>query len=328
MQQNKALFFGIIGLAMVIVIAVLLVGFLMPQQFELPIGQEKTTLRLVAAPALKSWLDQSARAFNQSQSNTQVEIIEANGLIPTSQLQAQPARAAWLAEAAFVADLAANSGLKFNSGRSVAAAPLAWGAFKDKQDMFAQKYGGLTWDGMHAKAVSPEDRLTVVIASPQNSTEGLAALISAAAAYLKKDSLTGADIAQAEGWLSETLVENIAIPARPAEAFAGTMGRSIGDAGLLSLTAWRSVGLDKKADFAITPVQPGLTLDFPLLIHADATPAEQEAARAFGDFLLQENQQNALVAFGFDRAGAGPGGVKADAAAVLALQRWAERSLK
>ncbi len=328
MQQNKTLFFGIIGLAVVIVVVVLLVRFLLPRQLDLPLGQKKVSIRLIAAPSLKPWLDSAARAFNESHPDTQVEIIAANSLIPTAQFQGQQAPAAWLAEAAFVADLAANSGLKFNPGRSVAGTALTWGAFKDKQDMFAQKYGGLTWDGMHAKAISPEDRLTLVLASPQNSAEGLAALISAAANHLKKDSLTGADINQAETWLAETLVENTTTPPKPAEAFAGTMGRSIGEAGLLSLASWRAAGLDKKAEFSLTPAQPGITLDYPLLIRAEAPATEQEAARAFTDFLLEESQQSALAALGVERAGAAPGGVKADAAAVLALQRWAERSLK
>ena len=330
MQSNKTLFFGIIALAIIIVIGLFLARFLVADELNLPTGPEKISIRLVAAPSIKPWVDQAAQAFNQSNPNTQVEIIEAEDLIPQAQFRSNPQvapPAAWLAEATFVVEMAGGSGLQFNDARSVASTSLAWGAFKDKQEAFAQKYGPLSWTSVHTKATATDDFLTIVIAPPQNSAEGLAALISATAAHLNKQSLASADVSQSDAWLNETFAENTRIPPLPAEAFA-TQGRSLGDAGILALTSWRSVGLTNKADFAVTPAQPNVTLDYPFAIFPQATPPAQQAAAAFRDFLLAESQQNALANFSFDRASATQAGVKVDGATALALLRWAERTLR
>jgi len=330
MQSNKTLFFGIIALAIIIVIGLFLARFLVADELNLPTGPEKISIRLVAAPSIKPWVDQAAQAFNQSNPNTQVEIIEAEDLIPQAQFRSNPQvapPAAWLAEATFVVEMAGDSGLQFNDARSVASTSLAWGAFKDKQEAFVQKYGPLSWTSVHTKATATDDFLTIVIAPPQNSAEGLAALISATAAHLNKQSLASADVSQSDAWLNETFAENTRIPPLPAEAFA-TQGRSLGDAGILALTSWRSVGLTNKADFAVTLAQPNVTLDYPFAIFPQATPPAQQAAAAFRDFLLAESQQNALANFSFDRASATQAGVDVDGAAALALSRWAERTLR
>ncbi len=333
MQSNKTLFFGIIALAIIIVIGLFLARFLVADELNLPTGPEKISIRLVAAPSIKPWVDQAAQAFNQSNPNTQVEIIEAEDLIPQAQFRSDPQvapPAAWLAEATFVVEMAGDSGLQFNDARSVASTSLAWGAFKDKQEAFAQKYGPLSWTSVHTKAtaMATDDFLTLVIAPPQNSAEGLAALISATAAHLNKQSLASADVSQSDAWLNETFAENTHIPPRPAEAFATSQGRSLGDAGLLTMASWRSVGLTNKDDFAVTPAQPNVTLDYPLAIFPQAAPPAQQAAAAFRDFLLAESQQNALANFSFDRANASQAGVKVDGATALALLRWAERTLR
>jgi hypothetical protein len=322
MQPNKLLFFAIIGLAIAIVAAMFVANTFFGDQIPLPNGKEKISVSLVVAP----------QAFNQRDSAAQVTIVEATELIPISQFRTSdpqnPPATAWLAEAGFVISLAEQSDLKFTDAKSVATTSLAWGAFSDKQQALTQKYGPLSWDSLHAKATATDDFLTLVIAAPQSSAEGLAALISATAAHLKKQSLIGADIGQAEGWLDETFKENVRVPlGKPAEAFAATTGRSIGDAGLLSLASWRGVGLDKKSDFTLTPPQPNVTLDYPLAFWADSPPANQQVALAFRAFLLEPGQQQALAQFSLDQAGS-PGQVSADGAAMLALQRWAERALR
>lgn len=328
MQPNKTLFFVIIGLAIALVAAMFVAKTLFADQIPLPNRQEKITLKIVVAPAIKPWVDQAAQAFNGRNPNTQVEISAAESLIPSSQFRTAAQPAAWLAEASFVVGMAGENNLRFNDPQPVASTPFTWGAFKDKQDALAQTYGPLGWDSLHAKATATNDFLTLVIASPQNSAEGLAALISATAAHLQKQTLTATDVNGAEGWLSETFAENTRIPlGKPAEAFAATTGRSIGDLGLLSRASWQSVpALQNKPDFLLTPVQPEMRLDFPLALWADASPQAQEAVKMFRAFLLEEAQQQTLAQFALDRA-AGPG-VVADGAAAVALQRWSERVLK
>jgi ABC-type sulfate transport system substrate-binding protein len=222
--------------------------------------------------------------------------------------------------------------LKFDPElRSVAGTSLAWGAFSDKQAAFNQEYGDLTWENVHAKAVTPNDFLTIVLASPSNRAEGLAALISAAAAQLNKQTLSSADISQARPWLTETFKDNTKFPPKPAEAFASTQGRSIGDVGLLSRASWQRVGLQNRPDdFTLTPPQPDVYLDYPLAIWtgSQATPAGQQTAAQFRDFLLSDSQQQALANFSLEPAGAAPPtSVQIDGPAAWALLRLAEQEL-
>ena len=51
--------------------------------------------------------------------------------------------------------------------------------------------------------------------------------------------------------------------------------------------------------------QPNVNLDYPFAIWSGSQPETQKAARAFRDFLLESNQQNALAEFFYDLAGTG-----------------------
>lgn len=328
-MQNKALFFGIIALAVLIVIGLLISRLFLGNTLDLALA-EKVSIRIVAAPAIAPWARQAAQTFNQRNPNTQVEIIEAEGLVPTAQFRSGgsiPPLAAWLAEATFIVGMAPDSGLQFNDPVSVASSGLAWGAFKSKEAEFNQKYGGLSWQGLHAKAVSAENGLRFLLASPGNTAEGLAALISATAAYSQKQEISSNEVSQADQWLMETFSENAQTTAIPAANFA-TMGVSAGDAGILTMASWRSVRLNEKPDFALIPVQPNVNLDYPLAIYSQAEPAAQQAAVAFRSFLLEESQQAALTNFFLDRASAAQPGVKADGAAALRLLNLTQRLLQ
>jgi hypothetical protein len=337
MQQNRTLFFIIIGLAVVAVVGMVLIRPLVAEPLNLPTSPQEITIQVVVAPSIKPWVDRAAQDFNQANPKTQVETISAENLIPESEFTASTPQAippaAWLAEATFVVHMASNSA-DFNDLRSVASTSLAWGAFKNRQDEFSQKYGGLTWEALHSNAIEPDSMLKVVIASPRNTAEGLAALISATAAHLNTQSLSSANASSAEPWLTETLKESartsLNLGPKPAEALA-TRGASIGDAGILTLASWRSAGLQNRPDFSITPLQPNVILDYPFAIWAgnQATPESQQAAAAFRDFLLAETQQSALADFFLDRAGADTStSIQVDGQAALALFRWAERELR
>jgi hypothetical protein len=336
MQQNKSLFFGIIALAIIIVIGMGAAVYFFADSLNLSTGQPQTAIEVVAPAALEPWVAQAALEFNRQNSATQVTVSTVDGLLPENKFPAADPQAtppaAWIAPASFLAELAKNQGQSFTAeGQSVAGTSLAWGAYSDKEATLTEKYGPLSWDSLHAKAVAPGDFLTLVIASPTNSAEGLGALISAAAAHLGKESLTGADVRQAMSWLTETLADNSRTPPKPAESFATAQGRSIGDAGLLSMASWRQPGLHQKNDFLITPATPPIRLDYPFLIWQGrgATEAGQQAAAAFRDFLLMPAQQSKLTDYYFDPASpAATGAVQADGDAALALLRWAERELR
>jgi hypothetical protein len=332
MQPNKSLFFSIIGLAVLAVLAMFVAVFFFADTLNLSTTPPQTNIQVVAAPALKPWLDQAAQEFNQSQPNTRVDILAADTLIPENRFSAQASAtppAAWIAEASFVVAMAADRGLIFDPDtRPVAGSPLAWGAYTNKQESFTQQYGPLGWDSLAAKAAAPGDFLTLVIASPANSAEGLAALASAVAAQFNTGVLSGADVSQATARLSETLAGNTRTPPKPAEAFATAQGRSLGDAGLLSMAAWQRAGLHTRPDFTLTPVTPPVNLDYPFAIYTGsrATVESRQAAAAFRDYLLTAASQQKLAAYFFDPPA--PAAIQLDAQAGWALLRWAERELR
>jgi hypothetical protein len=326
MQPNKALFFVIVGLSLMAVVAMFFVRLMIPG-----VSPETVSIQIVVAPAIRPWVEAAAGAFNAQNPNRQVRIIEADRLIPEAQLNSpQPDRpVAWLADSSFIVAWAQVEGLALAEARSVASTPLAWGTFKSKEAEFS---GGLTWEAIHERAIAPNSALKIVIASPRSSAEGLAVLISATAAQARAQSLTASEVNNARSWLNETFKEstrNSLTLSTPAEDFV-TRGLSIGDAGMLSMRSWRKAGVPNRADFSLMPPQSSVVLDYPLVIQAgfEATNAEQTAL-AFRDFLLSPSQQNTLTQFFFDPALTTPAtGVQADGQAVQSLSRWAELELK
>ena len=335
MQQNKSLFFGIIAAAVIIVIGMGAAIYFFAKPLNLPAAQQQTSIEVAAPAALEPWVTQAAAEFNRQNRSTQVTVSAVDGLLPENRFpptdpQAAPP-AAWIAPASFLAELARDQGQSFDAeNRSVAGTLLAWGAYTDKEAALTEKYGPLGWDSLHAKAAAPGDFLTLVIAGPTNSAEGLAALISAAA-NPGKDNLTGADARQAMAWLTETLADNVRILPKPAETFATAPGRSIGDVGLLPMVLWQKNGLHQMDDFNLTPATPPVRLDYPFLIWQGrgATEAGQQTAASFRDFLLTPAQQTKLAEYHFDPAAPDTiGAVQADGDAALTLLRWAERELR
>lgn len=332
MQQNKTVFFSIVGAAILIVFGLFIIRFLLADSLNLPTGPREVEIEVVVAPAIKPWVDRAARDYNQAHPNSPVTVVAANGLIPSAQFQTtNPATlppAAWLAEASFVIDLAGNNGLQFEDAQPMASTSLAWGIYNSKLDQFHQDYGELTWQNLHTKGTNTDDVLKLVIAAPQNSAEGIAALISATAGHLGTQTLSGNDISAADSWLIETFGNrNTLIPATPAGDFA-TKGVSAGDVGILTMASWRNSRLDTRTDFTITPSQPNVNLDYPFAIWSGSQPEVKAAARAFRDFLLESNQQNALAEFFYDPAGTGQGGVQVDGLAVQRLLDWTNRGLR
>ncbi len=333
MNQGKTLFFVIIGVALLAVVAMVFVSLFWARPLtNLSPLQQEAEIEVVVAPTIASWAEEAAQQFNQANPSTQVTIVPADELIPSAQFQSgqqTAAPAAWLAEATFVVNMATSDGYEFTNPQSVASTALAWGGYVDKLEQFTQDFGPVGWQAINAKATDPQG-VKLVITAPQNSAEGLAALISGVSTHLDKQSLSEQDIGQADAWLTETLGNhNAQTPPRPAEAFAGVQGRTLGDMGLLSMASWQQVGLEKNSNFDLMPVTPTVTLDFPYAVWAgdNATPEGQQAAEAFGQFLLEPTQQEALAKYGL-AAASGSSGVQIDGRAARRLLSWAERELR
>ena len=329
MQSNKTIFFSIIGLSIGAVIIMALVRAFLFDSLDLPAAPGKVDIEVVVAPSIKPWVDQLARNYNQANSDAQVRVVAAGELVPAKFISTNPQQtppAAWLAEASFVVDLAGRQGLQFEQAQSVAGAELAWGMYNSKLDEFNQSYGTLNWESIHAKGST--EGLKLIIASPQNGAEGLAALISATAAHVGKDSLTASDVSTADGWLTETFGNrNTQIPATPATDFA-TKGVSAGDIGILTMASWRANKLTERADFTVNPTQPAVALDYPFVIWSGASSDAKSTALAFQNFLLQSGSQTALGQYAFEAAGSVSNGVQINGEAVQRLLDWTNRGLR
>lgn len=333
MQPNRIAFFGIIGLAILIVVGMIAgTFFFFGSVGEVSPLQAEVDIEVIAAPAVYPWVEQAAQQFNQANHKTQVTVVEATELVPESKFRtaaSQAPPAAWIAEAGFVIDLAKYKGLAFDDRQSVAGSGLAWGAYTDKLEQFTQSFGDLNWDSLHTKAASPSG-LKLVISSPQNTAEGIGALISATAFTANADTISSSDVSSANNWLTDTFGDhNAYTPPTPAESFASVQGRTLGDMGLLSMVSWRSAKLDQNPGFTLLPVEPAVMLDFPMAVWTGsrATPEMQAAARAFRDFLMEDSQQSRLTDYGLEPA-AGQSGVQADGPTADRLQAWAVRVLR
>lgn len=326
MQQSRVLFFAIIGLALLVVGGMIAAVFLFSGGPSLSPPQETVEIEIVTAPALTAWAEAAATQFNSANPAVQVAITESTELLPGTNFQpGSTVPAGWLAEASFVVAMAQQEGYSFSDPVSVASTPLAWGGYDDK----LAGLNSVDWAGVYAKALTPQG-VKVVIAAPRNSAEGLAALISAVASQTDSTALTEADVGQVDAWLTETLGDhNAATPPRPAEAFATVQGRTLGDVGLLAEASWRQVGLNSKAGFTLQPVQPAVTLDYPLAVYSGSqavTPAQAEAVAAFRTFLLEPAQQQALAGYGLQPAGSSA--ISADGRATRRLLAWSEREIR
>ena len=151
MQQNRAVFFVIIGVAVLVVIGMIVGTFYMFGSVgEVSPLQSEVSIEVAAAPTIYPWVEDAAIAFNQSHPKVQVSVIETTDLIPEARFRStnaqSPPPAAWIADASFILALGQNKGLSFQDAQSVAGSPLAWGAYTDKLEQFNQTYGELNWD--------------------------------------------------------------------------------------------------------------------------------------------------------------------------------------
>jgi hypothetical protein len=79
----------------------------------------------------------------------------------------------------------------------------------------------------------------------------------------------------------------------------------------------------------VQPVQPAVTLDYPLAVYSGSeavTPAQAEAVAAFRAYLLEPVQQQALAQYGLQPAGSSA--VTADGRAARRLLAWSEREIR
>lgn len=338
-RRNRILFFLILGTAILIT-----GGTLLAERLGVYTLPSRTVARIpitvAVPPALADWAQAAARDFNSQNADTQVSIIRLNGLDAVQQFGQMPRAQlpdSWLADASFVADLARTEGAPFaEQGIAITSSDLVWGGFSSR----AQLLGTMDWSALHDAAKANGwaalggnatwGYVKLTIASPTRSTEGLAALITAAAAYHDQPHLTRPLVTDPAflNWLHTTVdsVPNFStLGSNPAEALA-TRGPSIGDVGLLAASTWfvAQDELNQWEPFITSTPRYTVRLDYPYLLQTGLPDTRMVMAERFGNYLARQASQ--LVDSGFtSQSTTAATLVEADTDAVLALLRWAER---
>lgn len=340
MRNNRSLFFIIIGLALVVIVGVLLLEQL--GIYTLPSRAVAQTPIEVAVPAdLADWARDAAESFNSRNADAAVTIISQNGLPAIRQFertQIVDLPHAWVPEASFVAALAAEEGIAFAAtGESVVQTDMSWGGFESRTTAL----GILDWDTIHSAAATGHwatisnngdwGYFKMTIASPTNSAEGLAALISASASYHKTDTLTTELVRDPalRAWLND-ITESVpsfnTLGSDPAGAMANR-GTSAGEVGFLSTASWNRsrAGLNNREPFVIQPAQYNVELDYPYVLRDRLESNEAEMAARFGSFLQQQSDE--LVDRGYSVGGSATP-IQIDGPTALALLQWAELEIR
>ena len=343
-------------------------------------------VRLIAAPQAAGWVSEAASRFNAegqrlNRRPVTVHVTSQDGLSVYSQLAStgmQPAPSAWIAEGTFMLDLAnlaarqANGQDAFRAEGSMAQSAQMWGGFADRVAVFDKRFGGLNWQALQAAASangwaslggqSEWGFFKLVLPDPRKSSEGLAALLSAAAEFHGKTDLAAGDLndARFEQWAQPLIdsVPNFAnLGSEPAQSLA-VRGASAGDAGLLLESGWlgAATGLSSR-QIVLRYATSAVPFDFPFSVwlgpvnarqeDASRRQAEQDAARLFYQYLLADAQQRRAEAFGLRTASGGAGEqftrwsslgiqaalsstapVRVSADAVQAALRWVDRAVR
>ncbi len=373
-----------IGVALLIWLATNVFGVALPGVDTSPID-----VRLIVAPAAYDWVSEAADRFNAEGQRLgrrpiSISVTEQDGLSVYSQLNStglNPAPTAWVAEGTFVLNLANLAGRQaggsdvFAAEGTLAQSLLMWGGFADRVAAVDARFGGLTWSAVHDASVATQGWSSLggrpewgffklALPDPRKSSQGLAALLSAAAEFHGRTDLSAADIdnVQFQAWGQAFIdaVPNFAnLGAEPGSALA-VRGPSAGDVGLLLESDWLSAadGLSKwQPVFRYAPSTVTFDFSFGVWVgpnRADAAggmaddSSHQDAARMFRDYLLDSAQQRRTEAFGLRPASGSAANsddslfarwaslgiqtalpanstVRAGADAVLAALRWVER---
>lgn len=340
LTRKAARFFAIlgggIGVALLIWLATTVFNVALPGTDTSPIE-----VRLIVAPAAFDWVSEAADRFNAegrrlNRRPITIRAVEQDGLSVYAEMSStglRPAPSAWIAEGAFTLDLV-NLAARQAAGRdafasdgSVARSVLMWGGFADRVAVLDARFGGLSWSSLHDAAVATNGWSSLggqsawgffklVLPDPRKSSEGLAAVLSAAAEFHGKTELAASDVndARFQQWAQALLnaVPNFAnLGSEPGNELA-VRGSSAGDVGLLLESDWLNAagGLSKREPAVFRYAPAAVSFDFPFSVWVGVDvanggeseearrQAETEAARLFRDYLLADAQQRRAETYG------------------------------
>ena len=244
MNRTRLIFFAIIGLAVIIVVAGVII--LLPRSDDTPSlsGEEidisqPIEVSVVTALSIEPWVRQAADQFNQGNyvledtgQTIRVTIIPMDGLAAKSKFEREemaPIPTAWIPDSRYLTELV-NATFKERLGRDVfltdgeyrgrpvAITLLAWGIYDSRAQALEGAFGEINWQVIHDAAINGEgwDALggmeewgffKLAISNPRKNVSGLGAMVAAAGEYYDNTSISTDDVNSNDfqEWLAEIM---------------------------------------------------------------------------------------------------------------------------
>jgi hypothetical protein len=271
MSRTRVVFFVIIGLALMVILAgaafFLLVRSQPASGPSVANSSEPVQVTIVAALSVEPWVSEAARQFNTEKHTLegrtiQVSVIGMDGLAAMGRYEREemkPFPTAWIPDSRYLVELV-NATYKTKLGRDVflsdgeyrahpiAISLFAWGIYRSRADVLEKTYKEINWLTIHDAAMAPGGwrdiggkgewgYFKLIVPHPRKNIGGLAAMVSAAGEYFDKPDITVDDVTnpQFQKWLKElmgSVSDYSSLGAYPGENLA-LFGYSAGDGGQL-----------------------------------------------------------------------------------------------
>ena len=239
MSRTRIIFFVIIGLALVVVVAGLIWSQLdkEPTTVEPEASNEPLEVNIAAALPVADWVQEAALQFNSEQHTLEgrpihVTVTPMDGLTAKGRYERDemdPLPTAWIPDSRYLVELV-NAAYKERLGRDVfltdgeyRARPLtisllAWGIYDSRAKVLESKYGEISWQTIHDAAVAPAGwgelggendwgYFKLAISNPRKNISGLQAMVAAAGEYYGNTNISVEDVTNPEfqAWLGEIM---------------------------------------------------------------------------------------------------------------------------
>ena len=268
MNRTRIIFFAIIGLVVVIVVAGILWTQLGKDSEDPgePVTEDETLeVTIVAALPVADWVQDAARKFNEEQHTLEgrpihVTVTPMDGLVAKGryeQDEMDPLPTAWIPDSRYLVELV-NAVYKERLGRDVflsdgeyRARPLAtslltWGIYDSRAGVLEEGFGEISWNTIHDAAIAPGGWIELggenewgyfklAIPSPRKNVSGLQAMVAAAGEYYGKTNISVEDVTNPEfqAWLGEIMSSMSDLSGSYTAADLALFGYTMGDGGLL-----------------------------------------------------------------------------------------------
>ena len=187
MNRTRLIFFGVVGLAIIIVVISLVARSAGSGPIAPPTSNEPLEVRIVVALPVESWVTEAATQFNGEDHKLEgrkihVTIVAMDGLTALSHYDSasfdqNQMPTAWIPDSRYLVELA-NAAYKDRLGRDVfltdgeyrakpiALSLFAWGIYGSRAKVLEAKYGEINWLNLHDAAITPGGCRTLAATQP------------------------------------------------------------------------------------------------------------------------------------------------------------------